>query len=380
LKSFAIEEVDGVSRTDFHRLCPALVQQAAQGCRYASASTTTTKPSAAEIYGYGTASVFVISAVSLPGLVIVKFRRSTVYKYLIVLMLGLAVGSLVGDSFLHLIPQALDLHDHSHESSSSHDDDGGITVEPYVWKMLCGCLSAWLFFDIQLILQWIGNIVSVRKSNRKLPKESDEHHCNDTVISHISNSDLIGNGEGTVTTFDGRRESTKSSTDVESTDVHAHSSVAWMVTVGDAIHNFADGLAIGSSYVIGWGTGLSTTIAVFCHELPHEFGDVAVLLSAGWSPLKVAIFQLVSSSTAFLGLYVGISISESSADAEKWMFVVASGMFLYVALADVIPELLEYFTIYQPIPIFITSNIGIFLGMLAMMLLVVFEEQIVIGE
>lgn len=45
-----------------------------------------------------------------------------------------------------------------------------------------------------------------------------------------------------------------------------------MVTVGDGIHNFTDGLAIGASFVQGMSTGLSTTIAVACHELPHEFG------------------------------------------------------------------------------------------------------------
>ena len=51
------------------------------------------------------------------------------------------------------------------------------------------------------------------------------------------------------------------------------SSVAWMVTVGDAVHNFADGLAVGASFTSGWQTGLATSIAVFCHELPHEFGQ-----------------------------------------------------------------------------------------------------------
>jgi len=52
-------------------------------------------------------------------------------------------------------------------------------------------------------------------------------------------------------------------------------SVAWMVMVGDAVHNFADGLAVGASFAQSWQTGLSTSIAVFCHELPHEFGQSA---------------------------------------------------------------------------------------------------------
>jgi len=55
--------------------------------------------------------------------------------------------------------------------------------------------------------------------------------------------------------------------------VSGDGSVAWMVTVGDAVHNFADGLAVGASFSSDWQTGLATSIAVFCHELPHEFGQ-----------------------------------------------------------------------------------------------------------
>ncbi len=67
-----------------------------------------------------------------------------------------------------------------------------------------------------------------------------------------------------------------------------------------------------------------------------EIGDTAILLAAGWSPLKIAIFQLISASTAFIGLYVGISASESSEAAQGWILSIAAGLFLYVALADVV--------------------------------------------
>jgi zinc transporter ZupT len=59
-------------------------------------------------------------------------------------------------------------------------------------------------------------------------------------------------------------------------------------------------------------------------------------LSAGWSPLKVGIFQVISQSTAFIGLYIGISVSETSSTAEEWILALAAGLFLYVALADVV--------------------------------------------
>lgn len=54
----------------------------------------------------------------------------------------------------------------------------------------------------------------------------------------------------------------------------------YMITIGDAIHNFADGLAIGAAFSASWKTGLATSLAVLCHELPHELGGAAA--ASGW--------------------------------------------------------------------------------------------------
>ena len=64
---------------------------------------------------------------------------------------------------------------------------------------------------------------------------------------------------------------------------------------------------------------------------------MAVLLSAGWSAKKALLFQIVSGCTAFIGLYIGILVSEFS-DAQEYIFIVAAGMFLYIALADVVRQ------------------------------------------
>ena len=65
-----------------------------------------------------------------------------------------------------------------------------------------------------------------------------------------------------------------------------------MVILGDAVHNFADGIAIGAAFSISLAAGLSTSIAVLCHELPHEVGDFALLLHSGMS-VKVGHLKMI---------------------------------------------------------------------------------------
>ncbi|XP_077524787.1 zinc transporter foi-like isoform X2 [Amblyomma americanum] len=127
---------------------------------------------------------------------------------------------------------------------------------------------------------------------------------------------------------------------------HAHShevpssiaAMAWMVIIGDGLHNFSDGLAIGAAFASGLSGGLSTTIAVFCHELPHELGDFAVLLKAGMSVRQAVFYNVVSSVLCLLGMAIGISLGNVHS-ASSWIFAGVGGMFLYIALVDMLPEL-----------------------------------------
>ncbi|CAH8847044.1 unnamed protein product [Trichobilharzia szidati] len=114
--------------------------------------------------------------------------------------------------------------------------------------------------------------------------------------------------------------------------------VGWMIFIGDGAHNFMDGLSIGVGFSQSIGLGISLTLAVLCEEIPHELGDIAVLLRSGLTvPLAMA-FNFASACTAYIGFFIGISVGELS-DVAPYVFAVTAGFFLYIALADMLPEM-----------------------------------------
>ena len=85
--------------------------------------------------------------------------------------------------------------------------------------------------------------------------------------------------------------------------------------------------------------GISTTIAVVCHEVPHELGNYAVLIKYGFTHFQALLFNLLSASSCIIGFYVGVSIS-SGTTASTWIFAITSGMFIYIALVDLVKDLI----------------------------------------
>lgn len=113
--------------------------------------------------------------------------------------------------------------------------------------------------------------------------------------------------------------------------------ITWMVLLGDGLHNLTDGLAIGAAFSDGFSSGLSTTVAVFCHELPHELGDFAMLLRAGLPFRRLLLLSLVSGLLGLGGAALGVGLSLGPVPLTPWVFGVTAGVFLYVALVDMLP-------------------------------------------
>lgn len=210
-------------------------------------------------------SVIVISLISLVGAFTLSISVERLKKVLLFLV-SFAAGGLLGDAFIHLLPEAV---------KESSYGAGLMSL-----LILAGILS---FFILEKVLWW--------------------RHC------HIPTS----------------------------TD-HPHP-VASTNLIGDAFHNFIDGTIIAGSFLVSIPLGITTTIAVILHEIPQEIGDFGILLHTGMSRGKALFFNFLSACTAIFGAVVILILGHSIAHFQEIIVPLTIGGFIYIATADLIPEL-----------------------------------------
>ncbi|MDD5155131.1 MAG: ZIP family metal transporter [Candidatus Omnitrophica bacterium] len=119
-------------------------------------------------------------------------------------------------------------------------------------------------------------------------------------------------------------------------DIHAFT---YLNLIGDGIHNFGDGLVIGSSFVLGIHFGIITTLVIIFHEIPQEIGDFGVLVYGGFSKAKALFYNFISATTCILGTALGYKLSTNINDFSAYLLPFIAGGFIYVAACDLIPEL-----------------------------------------
>jgi len=129
--------------------------------------------------------------------------------------------------------------------------------------------------------------------------------------------------------------------------------------VADALHNFLDGILIGAAYLYNPEIGLATTLAVLLHEIPQEIGDFGILIRAGFSIKKALFFNFASACSSFIGAILVLSFQGSAGVISKAVLPLAAGGFIYLAAADLIPELHTEKTIKNSIYQFITLIFGV---------------------
>lgn len=120
---------------------------------------------------------------------------------------------------------------------------------------------------------------------------------------------------------------------------HAVVTAPLLILVGDAFHNFVDGILIAAAFIADPMLGVTTTVAVIAHEIPQEVGDFLLLRNAGWSNAKAFIANAGSSLSSLLGGVLGYFMLSAAGYVLPYVLVIAASSFIYVALADLLPLL-----------------------------------------
>lgn len=294
----------------------------------------------------GMGSVGLISLVGLLAVGVLPLLAGPHQEAVLQLLVSLAVGTLVGDALIHLLPHAL---------QAGHGDAG------VVWKGFVATMTIIAFFLLDRILEAAGH-----------------SHCH-THVHSGSDEEKVTSSTDTLPDFNQQRKISTSYYSLYHTYQRMEKDTRWsmpnsslMVIVGDAIHNFADGLAIGAAFSISMAAGLSTSIAVLCHELPHEVGDFALLFHSGMN-VKVAIFyNCVSSIFAFIGLVVGLLIG-THGTFSTWLLAATVGVFLYVSLVSMLTELKS-----SDMHKVILNTLGMISGAVLLLLIGLYEHDLIL--
>jgi zinc and cadmium transporter len=122
-------------------------------------------------------------------------------------------------------------------------------------------------------------------------------------------------------------------------DDHNIKPAAYLVLLGDSIHNFIDGITIAAAFLTSYSIGFITTVTIAIHEIPQELADLGILISGGMSKQKALFYNFLSGLTALIGAIVGYFILSKISLIVPYLLGYSAGMFLYIACSDLIPEL-----------------------------------------
>ena len=139
----------------------------------------------------------------------------------------------------------------------------------------------------------------------------------------------------------------------------------WSVILGDSIHNFCDGIIIAAAFLADTRLGVVTSLAIIAHEIPQEVGDYIVLLNAGFSRGRALFFNGVSGLAAVVGGVIGYFIVGPWESLFPYLLVVASSSFIYVAVADLIPQLQQRLSLKQTLAQLAWLGAGLLIVVLA---------------
>lgn len=118
----------------------------------------------------------------------------------------------------------------------------------------------------------------------------------------------------------------------------AHAS-GWLILLGDAVHNFVDGILIAAAFMGGIEIGIVTALAIIAHEIPQETGDFVILVHSGFGRVKAVVLNLLASITTLAGAVLAYLLFSGMEVWVPFLLALAASSLIYVSVADLIPGL-----------------------------------------
>jgi len=218
-------------------------------------------------------------------------------------LVHVSIGLLLTTAFVHLMPEAL---------------AGGIPPVLLGWTLLMGILALFVLEKLTLL-------------HHTHHHEGDGHNH-----GHGHDAQQLGRG-------------------------------AYPILIADAFHNFTDGIVIAAAFLVDLRAGLITALAVLAHEIPHEIGDFMILLNAGMPRRRAFGFLLLSGSAAVLGGLSGFFLLAAMQSLLPYALALAAASFIYIALSDLLPELMRRSSLHDSLPEVGFVFLGVLLALLAML-------------
>lgn len=120
-----------------------------------------------------------------------------------------------------------------------------------------------------------------------------------------------------------------------------HATAGPLLLIGDAFHNFIDGIAIAAAFIASIPVGVATALAVMAHELPQEVGDFAVLIESGYSRRRAFMYNILSGLSTLPGALLAYYFLMELQELTPYVMAFSAASFIYIAIADLIPGLHE---------------------------------------
>ena len=209
-------------------------------------------------------------------------------------MLSLAAGALMATAFMHLLPEAFESEAGAHELFA---------------MLLAGLVFFFLLDKAELWHHGHEHNHAAHGGEAHAPADHDHDHGH----AHAGHA-------------------------------HAHDhgprpAGGWSLLAGDSVHCFGDGVLIASAFVADMRLGIVAAVSVLAHEVPHHIGDLAVLQQTSASRRMALVKVSLAGAVTAIGGLVGYFLVAQLHDWLPYFLAVASSSFIYVALADLIPQL-----------------------------------------